>query len=61
MAIRIDNVSRLRALRQTAQIKAGTAVMEFVATPVRQREGCVALADANLASVAGGRDAAASN
>jgi len=61
-----DYVARVRAYatmldQETARIKAGTAVMEFVATPVQQREGCVALADANLAILAGGRDAAASN
>ena len=46
MTVRVDDVSRPRALRHAARIGRGAAVMQFVAAAMWEREGVVALADA---------------
>jgi hypothetical protein len=46
VTIRIGDVSRLRHLRYASRVKAWTPVVEFVATPMRQRECGVTIADA---------------
>lgn len=46
MKIWIDDISRLRPFGQTAWVRGRTAMMEFIAAPVRQRENGIAITHA---------------
>src|SRR5450759_2470797 len=45
MAVGVTDIARLRPLRQAAWIQTRVAMMEFIATAVRQRKGHVPIAD----------------